>query len=195
MKKILLTGLLLAALSLAACTSYPLGKITHDKTAASETARTGQISLTSGKVTGNYGPMTVPTGGAFVTVPSFSNPDWANFNTQDQGLFIGYLADELQRLNILTPSQGGPADIALNVQFNNTYKAGNNDIYLDVTLAITTANGNSSKNYKVQAFEGGDYWTRVNTTLTTSKKMAAQKLMDAMIPDIQTAASALGGKS
>jgi hypothetical protein len=181
--------LILMAGALGAC-SASLPKVAYDAPAAVTSERTATIATRIGTVQGLTASTTVPAGGIFVTIPGGRAPDWVNFNDKDAALFASSLRDELNRLGIVKAQGAVPgmtADIALNINFDRTIKGHNNDYQLEVHLQIEAAGKQTLKRYSVRSFDGADFMTRFNTTPATGKRMAAQRLMKEMIPDIETA--------
>ena len=142
--------------------------------------------------------MVVPVGTVFVPMPGGSTPSWINFNQEDQATFASCLREELERLGILKmmpgqPTQAASPDVTLKVFFERTIRNPNNDYSLNVVLDILTPQERLSKKYSVSAFEGESGWTKFSgVSAWTGKKMAAQKLLNAMIPDIEAAVRTLG---
>lgn len=192
--RFLLGGLaLLSAVILGGCTSYPLPKVGYEQSAAVTSDRTGGISLTSGAMGGAMGTTAVNTGGIFIPVNLGPSPDWLNFNREDQAIFVACLAEELGRLSILkiAPTQSGQSpqpDVALSIVFVSTIRYPNNDYVLQVTLDIQTPADRQSKQYRIRGLENEPGWMRfTGVGAATGKKKAAQKLLNAMIPDIEDA--------
>lgn len=108
------------------------------------------------------------------------------------------LQEELGRLGILqlrpmqTTLPASP-DMHLNIVFQRTLKDSKNDYLLEVALEIWSApQQRTLKTYRVTSLEGESGWTRFSgVSAKAGKKMAAQKLMNAMVPDIEAAVRTL----
>lgn len=181
--------MLMSAVIMSGCAA-PLPKIAYDKPTSVTSQRLGTILLTSGVVEGSTASSTIPAGGIFVTIPSARSPAWVNFNLKDQEIFANSLAEELNRLGIMRiampPSPDAPlANVQFRIIFERTTKNPNADYRLQVKLEILTPGANQVKSYDIRSFDGESGWAKFNVTPPTGKKMAAQKLLDAMIPDIE----------
>lgn len=184
------------ALTLAGCVSYPLPKIRYEKQPTVASDLLGSIQVATGSIQGTSGTGEFLVGGAFVATGGGNSPSWVNFNPEDQSIFANCLRDELQRLGImkinLVSHPKAQAPVRLLLVFNHTERSPENDYVLEVTLAIQTPTDRLTKTYDVRAFEGESGWAKFNVTPTTGKKMAAQKLLNAMIPDIENAIRPFG---
>lgn len=183
----------LSAVTLSGCTSYPLPKLSYEKAANVTSNQVGSLTLTSGVTQGVSGTTVVPAGGIFVPVGGGNSPNWVNFNREDQAIFAESLREELNRLGIMkiAPTPAASPNIALKLTFARTMKNPGNDYILDVALDVQTPKETMTKRYQVRSFDGESGWATFNVTPVTGKKMAAQKLLNLMIPDIEAAVRAL----
>lgn len=190
MRRAIQLFIILFASALSACSVASLPWVVYDAPATVSSDRTAAITTTTGIVEGYSTSTTLPAGGMFITVPGGPTPSWVNFNAEDIAIFAASLERELNRLGVAKAQrgeQGTSADIALTLHFDRTVKGAYNEYQLDVRLVIQTASNQIEKSYNVRSFTDEGFWARANTTAKTSKRMAAQKLMQAIIPDIESA--------
>ena len=173
-------------MALSACSSLPW--VVYDSPATVSSDRTAVITTSTGVVEGYNSSTAVMAAGVFIPIPATSAPTSVKFNDKDVAIFATSLERQLNRLGIVKAQRdetAAPQDIALRIYFDRTFKGPNNEYQLDVRLEIQTASSQTDKSYSVRSFVDENFLVRFNTTPKAGKRLAAERLMKAMIPDIE----------
>lgn len=176
---------------LSGCATAQLPKVAYEKPPTVSSNHLGVITVKSGKIDGSMASSAVPVGGIFVPTGGGASPTPLNFNQEDQMIFAACLSEELERLGIMkfasAANQFAQPSIGLDILFNRTTKYPGGEYYLDVSLVIRSGKEQAVKQYKVRSFEGLSRWESFNVLPMNAKRMAAQHLLNAMVPDIEAA--------
>ncbi len=128
-----------------------------------------------------------------IPVYSLSRPEHL-FTVEDQRIFVESLSSELNRLGILKISSlnnldSEHTDISISIFFEKTYYSPRLGEYLlDVVMLITDQDTDKNFFYKyhISSPEGDSFLEKMKATVPREKLKAAQKLMNRVIPDIES---------
>lgn len=182
---------LLAAISLtllvSGCATTALVPIEYQEPVSTESFQTVSIELQSGAVIGYSGTNAAYAGGILIPLVTGPRPE-NQFGPADQQTFVDSLASELLRLNLARSVDKRPAssDLSLVINFVQTEHFPNNNEY-KLTVYVSMAKGRAStdKIYNILSSEGESFWRGAFTGVGAGKIKAANKLMSAMIKDIE----------
>ena len=192
---------------LAGCAYMRLAPVTYGGATSVVSNRVAEVRLVTGFVTGSSDLMFLPdpTGKTehFLVAP-YENP-MLEFDSADQQMFVGSLCSELERLHLFskvstlpairqsdwTPvsdsrvSQTPAAHIDIIFDSTSAGPSANQVYHLDVRMHI--AGGKPFvRRYHVDSNEGRTLWQTINTSAAGGKKIAATRLMNLVVPDIET---------
>lgn len=185
-KKITIAALLL--MSLSGCASALLIPIEYPDAASVTSEIPFRVSLNTGKVAGYGGSTLVYAGGMFVPVSTGPVPE-LQFGARDQEVFVESLRSELSRLGILGISSDHELadNVDITIYFVQTEHYPHFQEYkLTVALVMAYKDMSSTHSYEVLSSEGDSIWTKMNTNASTGKLKAATKLLERVIPDIES---------
>lgn len=186
-------SILLLALTatLGGCVDPNLRSVSYPHAVATKSDLTGATQLFTGVVEGAGGSTLVYAGpGLFIPMATGPMPE-LHFNEADQRVFVESLDGELTRLGLLKMKSSIPGakevDVFIVFAFVHTTHNPNNHRYqLDVAMQLVADGTSAVKRYKIDSSEGDSYWDRINTDANQGKQKAADKLMAAVISDIET---------
>jgi hypothetical protein len=178
---------LVTALGLGGC--HGSMNVRYDKSAAVTSTRSAEVRLVSGIVSGGSYPLIIV---PFLIVPLPTTPSSPiNFNADDQRTFVLSLVEQLNRLKIVKASESakdGPegADISIQITFLRTDQWNMGTSHeLEVEMLLSSSGQSTTEHYSIISSEGQSNIQLLFTSSDESKERAANKLMAAVIPDIE----------
>lgn len=175
----------------------PLPPVTYNQPASVTSTKIAKIELVTGEVGGDatsYSYNTYNVQGNYLVSTTQTGsvvPTNLHFGIGDQKTFLKSLSNELLRLNIvsdvLESTSTKKGDLSIKLVFEKTYHKPNIQEYLlDVRLDIETEKGSITHNYHIVSSEGDSWWKKINTNAVQGKTKAAEKLIQKIIPDIES---------
>lgn len=143
----------------------------------------------SGAVRGSSNSTLMPVGNIFVPISTGPIPE-LQFHTKDQSEFINVLRNELLRLQVFKDISLDPENLhgnfKISVIFAQTYHQIHNQEYtLDVAMSIEGGRKPFLRQYRVNSNEKATTLERWNTNAYEGKVLAARRLLERLVPDIQ----------
>lgn len=179
----------LAAL-LSGCVDPNLRSVSYQQAVATQSDMTGNVQLFTGVVEGASGSTMVYVGpGIFIPMETGPIPE-LHFGEADQKVFAESLSAELTRLGLLKMksevSAGEMTDIVIVLAFvHTTHNPHHQQYHLNVAMQMVSTEKSEVKRYKIDSSEGDSIWEKMNTNAAQGKQKAADKLIAAIVPDIE----------
>jgi predicted DNA-binding WGR domain protein len=177
---------LVIAVGLGGC--HGLTNVRYDKSAALTSSRSAEVRLVSGIVSGEPYPVLI--GPLLIPVPtSPSSP--LSFSVDDQRTFVLSLVEQLNRLKILNASESTKdrsedVDVSIQITFMRTDERNLGTSYeLEVEMLLSLSGQSAIERYSIISSEGQSNIQLFFTRPAEAKERAANKLMAAVIPDIE----------
>ena len=148
---------------------------------------TASVKLNTGRVIGHSESSIANAGGIFVPVTYESTPE-LQFGKEDQRIFMESLRSELLKHKIIG-SLKGRADNALDITVNfvrTEHFAGVHEYKITAIMDMKYQQLSEHKKYNISSSEGDSFFEKMNTSALKGKTKAAKKLLNAMIPDIES---------
>lgn len=185
---ILKWGLILLSLILTTgCATPKLVPVTYTGAVKHKSDYSANVQLNTGKVTGYSSTTMIYAGGIFVPITSGPVPA-LQFGEEDQKIFLESLRSELQKHGIIASLSEQPSNepVEILVNFVQTEHYPNFQEYRITALLQLRHRGKvANKKYNILSSEGDSIWTKMNTSAFQGKKKAAEKLLAAIMPDIE----------
>jgi hypothetical protein len=171
-------------ISLVGCkASLPIKPVTYEGEVFKTSEKAASIELITGNLVSSNREVVLSGGGLYLPVsgPSY---DFLQFGVEDQQIFIDSLSTELVRLGVLNVSNEA-SDLNIVINFIAAHNNPNTLNYtLEVEMNISSENEKATTKYVVSSNDG--YKDALFGTAPKNKTMAGTKLMNLIIPDIQT---------
>jgi hypothetical protein len=180
------TVCLAAAVVLAGC--HGLERVRYDQPATVTSTRSAEVRLVSGIIEGEPYPLLI---GPLLLPAPVSSSSSLSFNAGDQRTFVLSLVDQLNRLKIVNAREAGQvnsegADLLVQVTFLRTDERSAGAVYaLDVEMLLSSGEQNATERYTILSSEGQSIIEQTFTRPVQAKERAANKLLAAVIPDIE----------
>jgi len=161
------------------------GQVTHQSDLA------GRVLLNTGEVTGYSAQSMMYVNGMFIPISTGPMPK-LQFGSEDQHVFLQSLKNELVRTGVLKSisENTGKDNLEITVNFAHTEHFPQFQEYkFTVLLLLHCGDKSDSKTYEIMSSDGDSIWAKMNTNALQGKTKAAEKLMVAMIPDIENFAA------
>lgn len=176
------------ALLFTGCTA-PLVPVTYESEIKQRSSIPAVVRLETGKITG-YGSTSMAGIGNGVFIPIATGPaPNLHFDIADQKVFLDSLKSELSRHDIVKVLENTAAAQTLDIQviFARTeHYPAMQEYKLTVVMTLTYGEQMKEHRYDILSSDGENLWTKFNTNASKGKKLAAEKLMKVMIPDIES---------
>ena len=182
---------ILAVFILSGCaTKIPFNTASIGGESTVTSSKTASILRVSGAIRGGQSTTLIPVGTILVPIASGPNPE-LQFHNQDQAEFTEVLRTELLRLKVFQSISAGEnqdnPDIKITIVFAQTYHMPQMQEYiLDVAMNIEGGKRPLLKQYRVGSHEKSSLWEKLNTNAYEGKVLAVRRLLEKLIPDIQS---------
>jgi len=188
MKHLLLIFATAAAMLLSGCvTSIPLQNIQYTGIVGVTSSKTAKVQLVSDVASAS--PVMLA---GKISVPISTGPvPQLQFHTKDQRASIASLRKELVRLGMfkstVDESTSEPTDISISIIFEQTHHNVEGQEYtLDLEMQLTGGDKPFVNQYRVISSVKDSTWDKWNTTAYDGKKKAVKRLLEKLIPDIES---------
>jgi len=186
--------LVLFIATVSGCATPRLAPIEYGGAVAHKSELAAHVQANTGKVTGySSSTMIYAGGGIFVPITTGPVPE-LQFGEEDQEVFLESLKTELVRHGIVKSvsenDEGKVLEVTLDfVQTEHFPKF--QEYKITALLLLKFGETMRDKRYSILSSEGDTAWSKFNTSASEGKTKAAEKLLAAVIPDIEEFVSRL----